>query len=736
MATIRSAIELQDNFSRVLYGVVNAVNITISSMEEMSGAMNADMHVDTSSLQLAREEISRATSGLQQMTAEVQEIEEPVRRVHSGFSGWQKAIMVANQAVGLIQNTVGRIGITDMSGAFDRMDTMNRFHKTITAMTGDAGMANTALEEIKENVLGTAYGLDVAAKSVQGFTTRGMSLGTAVDQVRVWSDAVSFHGKGTNEQLEGVVDAVGKILSKGTVEANQLDRLFDAGIPAVEMYADAVGRSVGEVKDALSNREISSAEFIQTVSEVLDAGVSHGAAKSAGDTWATTFANMRASFSRGWVDVIESLDAALASHGLPSSMQMITALGTKVESVLGNVGDSLDVVVGIASGAGEILGGAGSFVVDNWSIISPVIYGVGTALLIYAGYLGIVKIAELASVAVKGAASIAAYIHVAAMNAEARAGGRAALAQRGLNSALLACPLTWIVIAIIAVIVVIYMVVGAINKATGSTISATGVIVGALSVVGAAIWNTFLGALDIILGFINHWANLLIEFGNFMANVFHNPISSVIYLFQGLGDAALAVIEKIASGMDYVFGSNMADTVGGWRESLKDMADTAVKDLAPDETYVEFAKKLDLSTKSMGLERIEYTQAYQNGYKIGKDLEEKFDLKKMFGGVEQAENKMDKIKQELDRSALTSSLGNTDKNTDKIAKKLEVTSEDIKYIRDFATQRAINRYTSTMVKVDMTNHNSIHGEKDVDGIVNTLKSRIQEEMNHSAEGVH
>lgn len=123
----------------------------------------------------------------------VQDLRGPIASAETGFKGWQKAIIVANQGISLIRGTLGRLGVTDMSGAFNRIDTMNRFQKTITTMTGDANMANAALEQLKSTTLGTAYGLDVAAKSTQGFLTRGMSLGTAADQVRIWMDAVSFY---------------------------------------------------------------------------------------------------------------------------------------------------------------------------------------------------------------------------------------------------------------------------------------------------------------------------------------------------------------------------------------------------------------------------------------------------------------------------------------------------------------------------------------------------------------
>ena len=67
---------------------------------------------------------------------------------------------------------------------------------------------------------------------------------------------------------------------------------------------------------------------------------------------------------------------------------------------------------------------------------------------------------------------------------------------------------------------------------------------------------------------------------------------------------------------------------------------------------------------------------------------------------------------------------------------LDITSDNIKYIRDFATQKAINRYTATTIKVEMTNHNNLNSDADIDGIVNKLRTRLEEEMIASAEGVY
>lgn len=579
MASIMTAIELQDRFSSVLYGIIDTINIAMGSMYDMSEAMSTD--IDTSSLQVARDKIAETTVALDEMNAamespnipvntakenadalnrsinnniqaqnkfnnEVEACQPKVSRVESGFKGWEKAIIVANNAIGLVKNVLGSVGVMDMSGAFTRIDTMNRFQKTVTTITGDANLANAALSKLKDTTLGTAYGLDVASKATQGFVTRGMSLGAATEQVRIWADAVSFYGEGTNEQLESVVDAIGKMYSKGTVEADQLDRLFDAGIGAAEIYANAVGESVSDVKDQLSDGTISAAEFINVVSQAMDTGLSNGAAKNAGATWATTFANMEAAVNRGWVEVINNLDAALASKGLPSTMEMVQMFGKTIENTLDTIANHMDLVVNAAVMVGDALSAAGDFVVENWSMISPVVYGVVAALVLYATYVGITNAVELVSNGIKIAACIASYAHAAATGTEASATAAATATQYGLNTALLSCPLTWIILLIIALIVVIALVCTHIANMGGTAQTAFGVFCGAVNV-GLQFFKNFgLTAADVVIAI---W-NVITAIAGNIPIAFHNGLANAEKFFYDFASAACGVILKIANALN------------------------------------------------------------------------------------------------------------------------------------------------------------------------------------------
>lgn len=101
--------------------------------------------------------------------------------------------------------------------AMTRIDTMEQSDRVMTTMTGDVDLTNQALSETSEIVKGTAYGLDVASKSVQNFVSRGMEVEGATRTVCAWGDAVAFYGDGSNATFASVTDALSKMQTKGSL---------------------------------------------------------------------------------------------------------------------------------------------------------------------------------------------------------------------------------------------------------------------------------------------------------------------------------------------------------------------------------------------------------------------------------------------------------------------------------------------------------------------------------------
>lgn len=783
MASIMTAIELQDRFSSVLYGVIDTVNIAISSMYDMSEAMNTG--IDTSALQAAQDRIVQTTAALDRMNAAMeepsgslpigQEMEEvhqqinnnieaqnrfndtiadchsKVVQVDSGFKGWEKAIVVANNALGLVKNVLGDAGVMDMSGAFGRIDTMNRFQKTITTMTGDAGLAEAALAKLKDVTVGTAYGLDVASKATQGFITRGMSLGAATEQVRIWADAVSFYGEGTNEQLESVVDAIGKMYSKGTVEADQLSRLFDAGIGAAEIYANAVGESVSQVQDDLSDGTISAAQFLTVVSQAMDAGVSSGAAKTAGDTWATTFANVGAAINRGWVEIIEKLDAALASRGLPSTMEMVQMFGQTVENTLDTVAGYMGMVVDLAMNIGNTMTEAGSFVSDNWGVIAPIIYGVVAALAAYALIAGVVAV-------INGVSAAAQAVHNAQTAMATGATFAYTASQYGLNAALLACPLTWIILLISALVVVIVLVCAHIAKMGGTAQTAFGVFCGAVNVGLQYFKNFGLAIADVVLAI---WNSITAIAGN-IPIAFHNALAEAKSYFYGFEYVVVSIIAAIGDALNKLPFVSF-DTSGLW-SAANGYAAKAMQAANSKQEYNSISDAWNEGKNTFEVFQDGWVQeAYNKGANWGDGISDKVSdkisgLKDFFNPSDGLPDKDDHQKDYssiLGDSSLgniagntgdiagnTGSLddiagntGNTAEDTARIADAIDITDDDLKYLRDIAERDIIDRTVFTKVEVNMGGvTNQVNNMSDLDDIADRLNGVLQEQIMISAEG--
>lgn len=268
--------------------------------------------------------------------------------IKSASEGATSSIMKIASGIGVFKALSASANLvkSSISSAMGRQDTMEAFNRTITQITGSAENATKALEELKGITKGTAYGLDVAAKATQNFVTRGMDLSKATKSVGIWADAVSFYGKGTNEQLETVTDALAKMRTKGTVEMEQLNRLFDVGINATGIYAKAVGRNAADVADDLSAKTITTEQFLDVVEKAMAEGTNGvdkiaGAALKAGASWTGTIDNMKAATTRGVLSIMQAIDDMLSKNKLPQMREMISQFGKGAETTMNTVANGI-----------------------------------------------------------------------------------------------------------------------------------------------------------------------------------------------------------------------------------------------------------------------------------------------------------------------------------------------------------------------------------------------------------
>ena len=134
-----------------------------------------------------------------------------------------------------------------------------------------------------------------------------------------------------------------------------------------------------------------------------------------------------------------------------------------------NAGRSIGTVANIIITVFDRTAQLGGFIANNWAMIAPVIGAVLTIMALYNAALIVNNTIQAVSNMLKTVAAVQAVAHGSATAAEAAATTGLTASQMAFNAALYACPLTWILVIIIAIIAAIFLVIAAINKATGST---------------------------------------------------------------------------------------------------------------------------------------------------------------------------------------------------------------------------------------------------------------------------
>ena len=700
---LASRITLFDNLTGPVMQMVNSLDGLVDNFNLVE-ASSRDIG-DSASFDQVRQQIDLSTVAAERLNNTFDMIDSTIRRNEEMQEQFNQKIIQGNSAAGSLLSTLGKMAamgaaflgigkLTSFIGpAFERIDTMNRFERTVGVITGDTEQAAVALSVLREAVIGTAYGLDTAAAAAQGFLTRGMGLKTATEQVRIWGDAVAFYGKGTNEELETVTDAIGRMYTKGSVDMLQLNRLFNVGINAVQIYADATGQMANAVQDDLSSGKIAAIDFLNTVTAAMDAGLSAGAAKAAGDSWINTFANMRAAITRGWVNFFNNIEAKLSSSGLPTVKEMVANTGKAIENAMGRAAAAtsrvLDAVIPVYS-----------FFADNWSLIAPIVGGTVAVMLAYqSAAMGAAIASGIAMTAKGGYVFILSIFDIAAAKATA--------AQWGLNKAMYANPVGIVIAAIVLLIVIFYAAVAAVNKFAGTSYSATGIIAGAFAMLGAFLYNTF---------FVLQW-NLFAAIANFFANVFNDPVAAVKILFYDLSLTVIGYITSMAKAIESIINKIpgvKADITSGLDNFMGKLEDARQK-VKDESEWVEVVQRKEF---------LDYGAAYSAGYDWGAGIGNKINAITELPDVELSDN----------FSGIPGDVADIVGNTGKMA---GFSEENLKYLRDIAERDAINRFTTAEVNIDFGGvTNQVNSEVDLDGVVNYMAEKTREALEEVAEGVH
>ena len=521
---------------------------------------------------------------------------------------------------------------------------------------------------------------------------------------------MTIAGASTQEAANAELQ-LSQALGSGVLRGDELNSIFEQAPNLIQNIADYLDVPIGKIREMAADGELS-------------ADVVKAAIFSAADdinskfnempmTWGQMWQSMQNTALIAFQPVLQRLNDLANSEAFQTFIQgAIEAMAT-LANILLNV---FDLAVSI-----------GTFIGDNWSIIALIVYGIVAALTAYIAISAIVA-------AINGVMAIAEGVKAAAQMMATGVTFAETAAQQGLNAALMACPLTWIIMLILALIVVIFAVCNAIAKMTGIANSGFGVITGGVNVVIQFFKNLGLTVANIALGI----GNAIAALASNMMTAFHNAICSVQSWFYNLLSTALSVIEGICSALNKL--PFVEFDYSGISSAADDYAAKASEAAGNKEDYQSISDAFNEGFTTFDAFQDGWaSDAFNAGAAWGDGIADKvsnFSLSDVFGqtNIPNVGDYTSGFNDAIANSGVGDSIGNIDDNTGKIKDSLDVTEEDLKYLRDIAEQESINRFTTAEVTINQTNNNNVSSDTDLDGFITALDDAMGEAIDEVTNG--
>lgn len=524
---------------------------------------------------------------------------------------------------------------------------------------------------------------------------------------------MTIAGASTQEAANAELQ-LSQALGSGVLRGDELNSIFEQAPNLIQNIADYLDVPIGKIREMAADGELS-------------ADVVKAAIFSAADDINSKFNEMPMTWGQMWQSMQNT--ALIAFQPVLQRLNDLAnseAFQTFIQGAI----EAMATLANILLNVFEVAASVGAFIGDNWSIIAPIIYGVIAALGAYLAIMGIVNAITAISVAIDATKAAA----------DALAAGQTFLwtvQQYGLNAALAACPITWIIVLIIALIAIIFAVCNAIAKMTGIANSGFGVITGGVNVVIQFFKNLGLTVANIALGI----GNAIAALASNMMTAFHNAICSVQSWFYNLLSTALSVIEGICAALNKL--PFVEFDYSGISSAADDYAAKASEAAGNKEDYQSISDAFNEGFTTFDAFQDGWaSDAFNAGAAWGDGVADKvsnFSLSDVFGqtDIPNVSDYTSGFSDAIANSGVGDSIGNIDDNTGKIKDSLDVTEEDLKYLRDIAEQEAINRFTTAEINVDMSGmQNTVNSGDDIDGFMTKLTDSVNEAVDNMTEGVH
>lgn len=818
MATIQASIQLKDGMSPALRAIEKTLTNVVATFDRLETALNRSLgtgKIDAANRQLGttQQKVNRIEQEVNQAAAAERRfqtnVEKTLGAIYKQTTNQVRLTAKMRQVPPVIQqaaaaqenfNTKLNKGATHANGLWTKIKSLAGAYmglqagKAIINTADQLTMTKARLDLINDGLQTTAQledkiyqmaqrsrgGYLEAADAVAKLGQRTGNLFKSNDETIAFTETLNkmFVIAGASQQeMASATLQLTQALGSGKLRGEEFNAVFEAAPNVMQAVADYIQKPIGSLKDLASEGKIS-AEVVKNALFAASKDVEKKFAKMP-YTWGQVWQTIKNYTIKATRPILQAISDITRNKRF---IAFANEFGNIISKIAGFVQNLMTVLKPALNWVFDKIAAIYNFMKDNWSWVAPIVWGVVGAfaalkakLMVTAIWAGICAVATGVMTAAKIVATFFTWAFTSATLAQAGA-------QWGLNAAMYACPITWIIIAIIAVIAVIYLAVAAINHFAGTSYSATGFIAGLFMALYASIynniallWNTFASFAEFLVNVFKHPAYATKKL---FVDLAVNIIDCLIAMTKGCDDFATSFVNAMYEAINWVLdGWNwMVDKLGivgekmGLGKATKlEMSTSITSDLSNAKADLEssIANQPEDYWTAPRMEFKDIGESYRTGYNWGSDLatqaENVFSGKKfqeLFGDDLRAalENGMDKYGNPIagvgdtqnDIGKALSGAGGKNPALDKIAKdvgniagntgdinnKLDTSAEDLSFMRDIAEQRAISRHYYTDLNVTQNNNNNIRNGVDADSVIEKLRKGIFETLNASAEGVH
>lgn len=707
---------LNDGISGVLRKINTALNTTLNAFEQVQRA--SGRAVDTAQIQAARAALVEANREVDDMAEGYRRAAQQEEVLNKGLrNNTSAADGLLGKVKGIVATLAAGAGAKALLGLSDKLTSTTA---RLSFLVDDGG----SVDELEQKIMASAQRSRAAyLDTASAIASMGANAGRAFesnDELIAFMEQVNKQfviGGATAEGQSAAMLQLTQAMAAGALRGEELNSILEnaPGIArAIESY---MGVAEGSIKSYAEEGLITADVVKNALLSVADE--TNAKFESMPMTWAQICTKMQNTALAAFEPVLTRLNQ------VANSAQFNTVIDGAI--------NGLAMLASVATGVLDLLINGASFVVDNWSWISPIVYGLVAAFIAY-------NAVALITNGINAAMALAEGEKAAALMMSTKATFAQTAAQYGLNAALAACPITWIVVAVIALVAAIYAACSAIAKFTGIANSGFGVIAGGINVVIQFFVNLGLTVANIALGIWNALGacaqNIGIAFSNVISGVqswFYNLLSTALTVVAGICEALnkLPFVEFDYSGITNAasdYASKAAEASG----NIKDFVSVG-------DAFSEGMSTFDTWQSGWVSDAFNAGANWGDGVASGVSdaVSGLFDMDLGAATDYGAGGLGTGGYGDFAMDDLLGNTGQTAANTGAAADALSTSTEELEYLRDIAERDAINRFTTAEVKIDMTGmQNRIEGGADLDGVISTLTDGFTEALLTAAEGVH